>query len=115
MSRYLTIRSDPQYSREAATGPLTEFLGTLPELAATNRMEFRNAPGSPWVCVVLARADGSGNYATEDRWLPAVNVVELVCGDGDEEWYVSLAGRVAQFLGWEAVEEHSERKVWPLS
>ncbi|MBX9584721.1 MAG: hypothetical protein K2X87_30830 [Gemmataceae bacterium] len=77
----------------------------------TGPQEFRNAPGSPWVVVVLARADESGSYAIGRDPEPAVNVVELICGDGNDQWYESLAEGIASFLGWEAVEEHTGRTV----
>jgi hypothetical protein len=50
-----------------------------------------------------------GNYAIEDDLPPSVNVVELVCGGDDEQWYESLARHVAALLRWEVVEEHSGR------
>jgi hypothetical protein len=113
MSWYLTVRRDPSYSRYAAVGPLLEHLQTLPELVQTGPQEFRNAPGLPWVCLCLAKADAAGCYAIGDTQSPTVNVVELVCGDGDELWYESLAQRVATFLHWEAVDEHGRRTVYP--
>ena len=112
MTWYLTIRSDARYSHTAATEPLVEHLRTFPELVEVSQMDFRNATGFPWVCVILALADKSGNYANDGTVLPTVNVVELVCGDGDEGWYEALAGRVGSFLAWEVVEEHCGRIVY---
>jgi hypothetical protein len=112
MTWYLTIRSDARYSRTAATRPLVEHLRTLPELVEVSQMDFRNAPGSPWVSLILALADESGNYATDGDFRPTVNVVELVCGEGDEG-YDAFAGRIASFLSWEAVETHENRRVYP--
>jgi hypothetical protein len=54
-------------------------------------------------------ADEKGNYANHGALPAAINMAELVCGDGDEGWYESLAYRIASHLNWEAVEEHSER------
>jgi hypothetical protein len=113
MSWYLTIRPDPRYSRSTATGPLVEHLRIVPGLVQTGPLEFRNGPGAPWVCIVLAMADEGGNYAIGGESPSTVNVVELVCGDRDEQWYESIAGRIASILGWEAVEEHSERTIYP--
>lgn len=111
---YLTVRHDAGYSRCAPTAALVEHLRTFPELVAVGPMEFRNAPESPWVSVVLAQGDGTGSYAIGGDFHPAFNVVELVCGDGEEEWYESLSRRVAAFLDWEVVEEHRGRRVYPL-
>ena len=113
MSWYLTIRPDPSFSRATPVGPLVEYLLTLPELVQAGPQEFRNPPGSPWAALCFSEADGAGNYAVRGDLPPAVNVVVLVCGDGGEEWYESLALRVAAFLGWEVVEEHTGRTIHP--
>lgn len=113
MSWYLTIRPDPSYSRSTAVGPLVEHLHTLPELVQAGPQEFRNAPGWPWVCLYFAKADAAGGYAVGNVLPPTVNVVEMVCGDGDEQWYESLALRVAAFLRWEVVTDHGERTIYP--
>ena len=113
MSWYLTIRADSRFSRSAATATLVKYLRTLPELAEVAPMDFRNAPGSPWLCVVLAMANERGGYAITGEILPAINVVELICGDGNENWYDSLAYRIAAFLDWEAIEESCERIIRP--
>jgi hypothetical protein len=105
MSWYLTVRPDDQYSGTTPTGPLVEFLRGLPELVRVGPMEFRSAPGMPWVSLLLAVADRVGNYASSGEPLPTVNVVSVVYGAGDEQRYWSLAARVAAFLGWETVEE----------
>lgn len=113
MSWYLTIRSDPTYSRSVAGGPLVEFLRSLPELVQTGPQEFRNSPGSPWVVLCFADADAVGCYSIRNTLPTTVNVVELICGSNDEEWYASLARQVAAFLRWEAVEEHNGRIFYP--
>ena len=112
MSWYLTIRPDPSYTRSTPAGPLVEHLRAMPELVQAGPLEFRNAPDSPWVSLILAWADGSGNYAAGAATPAMINVVELVCGEGDEYWYESLAGRVAAFLGWEVVGEHGRRIIY---
>ncbi|QDU20585.1 hypothetical protein [Urbifossiella limnaea] len=113
MSWYLTIRPDPNYSRSTPLGPLVEYLRSLPELMQDKSVEFRNAPGSPWVSLVLAQASMTGNYAVSNDLPSTINVVEIVCGDGDEDWYEALARLVATFLRWEVVEEHSGRTLLP--
>jgi hypothetical protein len=113
MAWYLTIRLDSTYSRFTPVGPLVEYLRNVPELLQWGPQQFRNAPGSPSVSLCFARADAAGNYAIGDVLPPTVNVVELVCWDGDEHWYESLAQRVAAYLHWEAVEENSGRTIYP--
>jgi hypothetical protein len=114
VSWYLTIRSDGRYSRYAATAPLVEFLAAMPELRQTGVVAFEAAAGQPWVAVVLATCNPAGNYASDGAFVPAVNVVELVCSDSDDPaWYEALAGRIAGFLGWTACNDHEQRQVWP--
>jgi hypothetical protein len=114
MSWYLTIRADALYSRFVAAEPLVGFLAALPELRQTGPTAFESAAGFPWVSLTLAKCGPDGNYASDGRPLPRVNVLELACSDsGDAGWYESLAGRIASFLEWEAVEEHEDRRVWP--
>lgn len=113
MSWYITIRSDSAYSRSTPVPPLVEHLQMQPELRREGPQVFRNSPDSPWLWLCVARADAAGNFAIEDAPPPTINVVELVCGRGDERWYESLARRVASFLKWEAVEEHGERTIYP--
>lgn len=113
MSWYLTVRPDQTYSRYTPVGPLIEYLQGIPELVQTGTQEFRNAPGIPWVCLLFAEADATGSYTIGNALPPCVNVVELICSDGDDQWYESLAQRVATFLRWEAVEQHSGRSIYP--
>jgi hypothetical protein len=112
MTWYLTLRSDAGYSRPTDTDALVRHLRTYPELVETGPMTFRNPAGFPFLSLVLASADASGSYAVDGRFHSTLNVVELICGEGDEEWYESLGVRIASFLGWEAIEEHSGRSVY---
>ncbi len=114
MTSYLTIRPDSRYTRSSPVEPLLKYLQELPELVQTGPQEFRNAPGSPWVCLYFARAAASGGYHTGDALPKNVNVVELVCSDFEvERWYESLAQRIAAFLRWEVVADHGERTIYP--
>jgi hypothetical protein len=61
----------------------------------------------------MAKADEAGNYAVDKLTQPTVNVVELICGDGNEDWYELLANKIASFLGWEAINEDEERSIRP--
>jgi hypothetical protein len=114
VSWYLTIRGAPDYSRFAAAAPLLEFLAAMPELSQTGPVAFQASDGQPWVAVMMAVCDSTGNYASDGAFLPRVNVVQLVCSySGDPAWYDALAGRIAGFLGWSAFDDHEERQVWP--
>jgi hypothetical protein len=114
MSWYLTIRSDASYSRFTDTELLVEFLARLPELQQSSAIAFEAAAGQPWVSVILAVCDSAGCYTCDERFLPLINVVELICSNsGDSAWYDSLAGRIAGFLGWSALEDNESRQIWP--
>ena len=113
MSWYLTIRSDSTYSRTADSGSLVAFLRSLPELVQTGPNAFGSAPGQPWVHLTLAMSD-RGSYADHGKPIPSVNMIDLICSDEhDESWYNALAAHIADFLGWEACDEHTERTVPP--
>jgi hypothetical protein len=112
MTWYLTIRPDAGYSCKKPTEPLVQHLRTYPELVEAGAMEFRNASSFPSLSLVLALTSESGNYAVDGRFHSTVSVVELICGDSEQEWYESLGVRIASFLGWEAVEEHGGRSVY---
>jgi len=115
MSWYLTIRSDARYSEFAETIPLVAFLAEMPEVHQVGPVEFRSAYGQPQVTIVMALCCQDGNYSSNEKFIPRINVVELVCSyDGNPEWYAALACRIAIFLGWSAFEDHEERQVWPL-
>ena len=113
MSWYLTIRSDPTYSRSTDPDALLVFLRSLPELVQTGVNSFGGAPGQPVVHLTLAMSN-DGSYTNQGRPLPSVNLVDVVCShEHDESWYDALAGRIAAFLEWEALDEHAGRTVWP--
>ncbi len=114
MSWYLTITPAVGQAPVAEAQPLVDFLADLPELRQTGPVAFEGAPGQPWVSVVLAKTGPTGGYASDGSFIAAIDIVELVCSDaGDASWYDRLAGRIAAFLGWVAVEEHENRQVWP--
>jgi hypothetical protein len=112
MYRYLTIRSDASYSQFALTEELVGLLATLPGLRQSGPMSFEAAPGSPWVSVILAECDALGSYACDGLPRRRVNLVEVIgSASGDDEWYESLAARMAAFLRWETIEEHEGRRL----
>jgi hypothetical protein len=114
MSWYFTVRFDPSYSRFAATAPLIDFLGAMPELRQTGPMAFEAISGFPGVTVILAECSPAGNYSSDGLFLPRVNIVELVCSNaGDTSWYEAFANRIATFLNWEAVELLEDRLIAP--
>jgi hypothetical protein len=114
VSWYLTIAPTAGQPPIADTRELLAFLGSLPKLRQSGPMTFEAEEGQPWVHIVLAQTNDNGGYACDGSLLSFVNVVELVCSyDGDQDWYDSLAVEIAKFLGWTAVEESAERRVWP--
>jgi hypothetical protein len=114
VSWYLTIT--PSHGQpNADTRLLVEFLSGLPELRQNGSVAFEGAPGQPWVDVILAKNGPSDGYSSDGSFIPFIDIVELVCSDSEDEiWYERLAGRIAAFLGWPAIEEHGGRQVWPI-
>ena len=115
MSWYLTIRSGETHSKHVATSDVVQLLaGMGDELRQTGPGTFEAAPDKPWVHVVIASANASGCYATNETPPPVTNIVELICSDFENAaWYDSLGRRIAEALGWEAIEEREDRRIWP--
>lgn len=114
MSWYLTIRADSTYSQSIDAAQLFRLLDSLAELRRSGPMTFEAAPQMPWLSLIVAQADSDGCYAVQGPVPSSVNLVELVCSySEDAAWYNNLAGRIASSLGWEAIEEHHCRQVWP--
>lgn len=114
MSWYLTIRPNGKKQAVADTRRLVDFLASISELRQTGPISFGAAPGQPWVAVILAKRGPTGGYASDGSLIPEIDIVELVCSHhGDSAWYEALAQRIAEFLGWEAVEENEGRRLWP--
>ncbi|MGO6946860.1 hypothetical protein [Rhizobium johnstonii] len=114
MSWYITIHP-PQTQLTSDTEQLVEFLKTLPELQQLRPASFGSAPGQPWLDVTIAKATEAGNWSSDGSFIPRFDRVELVCSARDprQDWYDELAARIAKFLGWVAVEEHTKRVIWP--
>ena len=86
------------------------LLASVPGLKQSGPTAFDALPGFPWVRNILAACDGAQCYAISQDGVRAVNIVEVVYSDfGDSEWYDTVARRIAEFLGWQAIEEHSDR------
>lgn len=112
MSWYLTIRSDPQFSKSTPTKPLVDFLKGLPELKQTDPMGFQSGPGVAEVSVILAACDERGNYPSPAKHQERVNIVELTCShSGDTDWYHALAARIAKFLGWKTHQDDDKTQM----
>jgi hypothetical protein len=115
MTWYLTVRADAGYSQSTDSNRLIEFLCSIPEIKKSADTSFEAVPGQPWVSIVLARADAHGNWSSDGLLHPTTNIVALVCSDYDHAaWYDSLAIRIARFLSWSALEDHTDRQIWPI-
>jgi hypothetical protein len=113
MSWYITIRSDAHYTRAVDSGALSAFLRSQPELIQAGSGGFESAPNQPWVSLATVLCDPNGSYNTSEP-AQTVNLVDMVCSyEYEEGWYDALAVRIASFLGWEALEEHASRKIFP--
>lgn len=114
MSWYITIRGSADYSVYVKSASLREFLSGYPGLQLSPPSGFVSETDKPWVSIVMAECDSSGNYAVENVCPRLINVVELICSDfEDPVWYDSLATEIAVFLKWSAHEDHEQRRIWP--
>lgn len=105
-TRVLRIGSRTARRVAENTGSGVQALERFPELVPGDPIGFKSARGQPWTVVCLAMADQSGSYAVGDDLPPQINVVELICGDGADQWHRALATRIADWLGWEVLNLH---------
>lgn len=113
MSWYLTLRAASQ-AEPADTADLVAYLAAQPELRQIGPVEFESARGQPQMLMVLAKANASGGYSSDGKFIPQVDIVELICPYSEPPaWYDAMAERIAAFLGWQAVEESESRQIWP--
>lgn len=101
-------------STDEDAAEVLQLLDSLHELRRTGPASFESGPGLPWLHLIVALADSVGCYSVQELAPSFVNVVELICSSAEEAvWYEILAERIASSLGWIALEEHSDRRVWP--
>jgi hypothetical protein len=113
MSWYITIRSDDKYSLSIETTLLVTFISSIFGLQQTSPVTFGNAIGLPWVAITLAKCNDRGGYSSYHEYIPAIDVIELVCSVYEHpEWYEKIAIKIAEFLGWEALEDGEERQIY---
>jgi hypothetical protein len=114
MSWYLTLRPAASQAEPADTEALTAYLTAQPELRQIGPVEFESVPGQPQMLMILAKDNGRGGYASDGKFIPRVDIIELICPYSEPpDWYDAMAARIAEHLRWRAVEESEERQVWP--
>ncbi|MEW9310484.1 MULTISPECIES: hypothetical protein [Labrys] len=112
---YLTIRPPSPACAPSDTRRLVAFLQTLPDLRQKHPVSFGHAPGKPWVDLTIVKTTDSGEWASNGEFIPFFDRVVLV---GTESppcfgWYSDLATRIAEFLGWEAMEDGENQLIHP--
>lgn len=112
---YLTIRPSSPAGPPSDTRRLVAFLQTLPDLHQKHPVSFGNAPGKPWVDVTIVKATGSGGWSSNGTFIPLFDRVVLVGTESPPSygWYSALAAQIAEFLGWEAIEDGENRLIYP--
>jgi hypothetical protein len=87
---------------------VTAFLATMPALRQATPATYHGLDALSGVWVLLLDCDQAGNY--DDKPSETINRVELVCScnhpERDHEWE-ALAGRIAEFLAWEVVDDQT--------
>ncbi|MER5623988.1 hypothetical protein ABT061_23420 [Streptosporangium sp. NPDC002544] len=115
MTYYLMVRSDKQFSEDVPSSVLVEYLETESGLHRTDASSFGSRSGLPWLNVVIARGDPSGNYAAFADQLPQrVNLVQLNISslDGSYPSALELAQRIADRLGWQVIDDETEEVLY---
>lgn len=114
MYRYLTIRPSSLAGPPSDTRWLVAFLQTLPDLQQKHPVSFGNAPGKPWVDVTIVKTTGSGGWGSNGAFIPLFDRVVLVGTESPPNygWYSALAAQIAEFLGWEAIEDGEDRLIY---
>jgi len=67
-------------------------------------MAWRNRESTPWLDVSLLMASPEGNYAFAEN-ISEFNLVQLISAESDPAACWHVASRIADFLGWEVVED----------
>lgn len=102
---YVVVRGASGFSETAAGADVAGFLEQRGSLVRRGPATFAACSGTPWMEVVLARADDEGNYVVTGGPLGDVNVVEIVTMEAHVQAASVLAGEIAGFLGWAVFEE----------
>lgn len=107
MYSYISILPPSGWNTLSDTERLIAFLREQPELKQINAMSFGATDGWPWVDIAILKANSTDSWASDGIFNPQFNRVEMVCSDTEPyQWYEALAVKIAEFLQWDAVEEH---------
>lgn len=112
MYRYIQIGSDEGFSQTLPEARIINEIKVIPSCVTDERHGFKNTPDIPWFRLNIAQCDAQGNYVTNrlpDNDDNTANMVELICEDKGNDvsraFYKSLAGIIAESLGWVVIHE----------
>ncbi|MBO9701866.1 MAG: hypothetical protein J7604_16785 [Sporocytophaga sp.] len=108
---YLNIYYDETLSRDFDTQTLVAFMKSLPELKEKEALMFGNAPDFPFTNILLLKAKGLNQWSDRDRNIEKTNLIAIVCTKDtvpNFEKHQSLFIKIATFMDWQLVDEHTD-------
>lgn len=93
---YISIRGNSDHSQYESVSLIKSLLNKRSELMEDGDRNYKNTPHFPWVRVVIANCDSSGNYPGGfAQNVSEANLIEMICLDDDvvenEKSYIDLA------------------------
>lgn len=109
MYRYIQIGSDENFSQTCPAIRVLNQIKAIPDCIEDDHHGFKNAAGTPWFRINIARCDEYGNYVTgPSHEEDFANMVELICEDKggvqSQEYYTQFAQHIAARIGWAIIE-----------
>lgn len=112
--KYLSIRFDEKYSGILKTEDVIKLLIGFPGLHQTDKCQFENKEGEPWLVLSLIKCDAHGCYSiNKGEYFSNINLIELVFNDSDISFntYFPLAKRIAESINWEVFDSQEEEVI----
>lgn len=113
MYRYLSLRSDSEYSKVVTAVEVGVLLSEYPELKRRAHLNYENKGEFPWIQIIAVFSDKNGNYAVDDaNPFKNVNQIEMICAsdgsDAGDMVYIKLAKKIAAHFDWEIYDSELE-------
>ena len=103
---YYLIYSDSNLKQFYDAGTLKIFLKDIPELKEDGPNHFVNAQGSSFISISLLSAKSIDSWSSQKVELDAFNLISVIgTRNEDDEDTEELLIQIADFLGWQWVDE----------
>ena len=109
---YLNIFHDEFLSVHRNTQELIDFLKMLPELKQTGNFTFSNSSKFPvFIDFILLNARHLNSWSDNDTDSQKTNLIAIVCAKDKPQNFEKLKElliKIASFLKWQLVDEHTD-------